>query len=86
MGEWSGVQLDLAAPTTDGKGRIGIPGIGKLYGLEQIWSTEATDPRLRFLLLDVKSRVLFAYIEAPPAEFEAFVVEVESILNTVTFQ
>lgn len=89
----SATQLDLlarpnpaqqAAPGTPAGG-IAIPAIALFVGhAGGDWNT-GPEAHIRCILLDVDDRVLLIYIEAPKAEFESFMTDVNDVLAALEF-
>jgi hypothetical protein len=66
-------------------GTIAIPILFELMRLEGVWHTATPGARLQFIVAEPPGRTMLIYVEAPPADFEAWASEAEQILKTVTF-
>lgn len=47
------------------------------------WYTESAEARLRFIFVEIGDHTLILYLEAPPAEFDAYLELVDSVLTTI---
>ena len=89
----TGTQWDAVARPNPGQrgesgvadGTIAIPALFELMRFDGVWHTATPEVRLRFMVPDVTGHTMLIYVEAPPAEFDAWASEVEQLLKTVTF-
>ncbi|MDP9468621.1 MAG: hypothetical protein M3P32_07785 [Chloroflexota bacterium] len=92
IGGLEGQRVDAVAalrPDTPGTpGRVGgtltISPMTALTHPQMFWNTESAEARLRIYVLEATDEhVLLVYVEAPPAEFDAFAAAVEEVLGTI---
>lgn len=88
----TGTRTDLAADPNPGEpgrsdrvaGAVVIPSMRLISNISHGWFTESAEARLRIYLLDATAAYqVLVYVEAPPAEFDAFVTAVEEVLDTL---
>ena len=90
---FSGIQLDSAArpnPSYQGNEHDDIPpGIQFLPVFRQffaegfIWTTSSPEARIRTIVLMVKDQTLLLYLEAPPDEFDQFIMDADLIIRSL---
>lgn len=94
---YAGEQIDAAAqpnPAQAGNehrmpGTVDIHAMYRLHSLgitDFSWYTESAEARLRFIFVPVGDHTLIFYLEAPPAEFDAYLELVNGVLETVQIE
>ena len=90
---FSGMQLDSTAipnPEFQGSaeediapGTKFLPVFMKYFAPGFFWTTSSPEARVRTIVLTVNDQTLLLYLEAPPNEFETFIIEAEKILHSL---
>jgi hypothetical protein len=90
---YDGLQLDSAAnPNPDYAGSPGddippgvqlLPVYARFVAPGFLWTTSSPEARVRTVALSVGDQTLLLYVEAPAADFDQFVTDAETILQTL---